>query len=589
MTQVTELISIAELRFGHDPAAGENINARITRREEGLEELKASIVAHGLIVPLIAVDRDGELYVIEGNRRLAALKALDGAGPTTVPVVIIDAPDGDALEKSLVANIMHRPLHPVDQYEAFSLIKKPVEEIARDFGLAKIDVERALALGRLSEKVREAWRAGTIKAEAAQCFTLAPDPAVQDKTLAALLKQGHGVQAWQVRGALKAEGGDGARFVNFVGVEEYEKQGGTLVRDLFDEKHIVLDPDLAKQLAGKKIDEVCADLIDNGWSWASSAENLPREAEWNWETINHKPKPTEAEAKEIKRLKAVMLKAVIEADETDDGQAEKAERMLEMIETEIAQRTFTDKDKKRSGCIVSIGHDGELGVKNGVIRPAGAKGVKADAAGEASNGKGVDAKAEKKPAEVSGALITRLGEQLTKAAAECMKTAEPKVVRAALIAGFTSYAEAVHVQYGQLAGTTRYGEDGAMKEFPAALRAAVKADEAAQRKALAHITAAALALRAGEGEKGAIELCNILNPKDFVAALTRIFDAEDYFKSVTAELVKKALTEMKQAVAFKGVVGKAALVKIAVREAKKFGWLPRELRTAHYKGQGTKK
>jgi ParB family chromosome partitioning protein len=70
-----------------------------------------------------------------------------------------------------------RQLHPVDQYEAFARLEeqgKTREEIAQQYGLTEKEVRQALALGRLSpEFVRDAWRKGEIKTEAAQAFTLA--------------------------------------------------------------------------------------------------------------------------------------------------------------------------------------------------------------------------------------------------------------------------------------------------------------------------------------------------------------------------------------------------------------------------------
>ena len=97
--------------------AGDDINARKAGREEGLAELQASILAHGIILPL-AVRRHGvgRWQVIDGNRRLAALAALAAEGHVQadhgVPIFIRDDADLQAREASLAANVVRVPLHP---------------------------------------------------------------------------------------------------------------------------------------------------------------------------------------------------------------------------------------------------------------------------------------------------------------------------------------------------------------------------------------------------------------------------------------------------------------------------------------------
>jgi ParB family chromosome partitioning protein len=56
--------------------------------------------------------------------------------------------------------------------------------------MAEKQVRQALALGRLSPKIRQAWREGTIKADVAKAFTLGLDHKTQDKAFDKLAKGG---------------------------------------------------------------------------------------------------------------------------------------------------------------------------------------------------------------------------------------------------------------------------------------------------------------------------------------------------------------------------------------------------------------
>lgn len=88
-------------------------------------------------------DRRGLYFVIDGNRRLAAMRALadDGTIDKAYPVpAIIDTQltPLDALRKSLTANIEKLPLHPVDQHETFAKVNEagaPPEEIAARYAV----------------------------------------------------------------------------------------------------------------------------------------------------------------------------------------------------------------------------------------------------------------------------------------------------------------------------------------------------------------------------------------------------------------------------------------------------------------------
>ncbi len=113
-------------------------NVRRTGREAGIEELAASIAAHGLLQslsvrPVLGAEgaETGKFSVTGGGRRLAALKLLAKRKQIVktyaVPVIVND---GDEEEISLAENIVRENLHPADQFEAFKRLAAQTDEIA---------------------------------------------------------------------------------------------------------------------------------------------------------------------------------------------------------------------------------------------------------------------------------------------------------------------------------------------------------------------------------------------------------------------------------------------------------------------------
>lgn len=83
--------------------------------------------------------------------------------------------DAEAREAALAEAVTQKPLHPVEEFEAFADLEKSgfdVPTIARDFALTERRVRQRLALGRLSPRVRRLWREGKISRDLAEVFTM---------------------------------------------------------------------------------------------------------------------------------------------------------------------------------------------------------------------------------------------------------------------------------------------------------------------------------------------------------------------------------------------------------------------------------
>lgn len=70
-------VPLSQIRPGHHPDAPAGVvNVRHAGRDAGLDTLGASILSLGLLQPLAVVPGGDFFYVVDGNRRHAALESL---------------------------------------------------------------------------------------------------------------------------------------------------------------------------------------------------------------------------------------------------------------------------------------------------------------------------------------------------------------------------------------------------------------------------------------------------------------------------------------------------------------------------------
>lgn len=130
---------------------------------EDLEELTASIRAHGLIQPLV-VRSDGDAYqIIAGERRWRAARA---AGMKRVPVVVRDAGPREMLALAIVENVQRSDLDPIESALAYrQLIDEfglTQSEVAELVGKSRVAIANSVRLLGLSEAVRDLLSEGAL-------------------------------------------------------------------------------------------------------------------------------------------------------------------------------------------------------------------------------------------------------------------------------------------------------------------------------------------------------------------------------------------------------------------------------------------
>ncbi|HRY28789.1 MAG TPA: ParB/RepB/Spo0J family partition protein [Elusimicrobiota bacterium] len=138
---------------------------RVHFSSESLQDLSASIKAHGLAQPLLVSPSavPGEFELVAGERRLRASKM---AGLSEVPCVVRAVSERQRHELSLVENIQREDLNAVEEAEAlkklmseFSLTQ---EEVAHALGRSRSAVANKLRLLELPEDIRQAIMVGQL-------------------------------------------------------------------------------------------------------------------------------------------------------------------------------------------------------------------------------------------------------------------------------------------------------------------------------------------------------------------------------------------------------------------------------------------
>jgi len=145
------------------PSLFEEIGARLIRpsgaplREDlgPIDELANSITEKGLLQPIVVRPIEGGFEVVAGNRRFAACKSL---GMRKIPCHVVELDDREAYETSLIENVQHKTLNPLEEAHAF---KRYVDgfgyggesELARRIGKSPQYVSQRIRILSLPDEV----------------------------------------------------------------------------------------------------------------------------------------------------------------------------------------------------------------------------------------------------------------------------------------------------------------------------------------------------------------------------------------------------------------------------------------------------
>ncbi len=445
-------------------------NVRKTPRMS-IPELAASIQRVGLLQNLIVIaSADGEHYeVVAGGRRLAALKLLAKkhriAKDWEVPCLLVA--DGTARTASLTENVQREAMHPADQFEAFAALVaegRPIEDIAADFSVTPLVVQRRLKLANVSPRLMADYRADAVTLDQLMALAITDDHAAQEAAF-------YDAPQWQrhpshLRERLTEREIDACRhpLVRFVGLDSYEAAGGGVRRDLFaeDDAGVYLtDAALLERLAQDKLAGIAATVRAEGWAWVDATPGVTHADLHAFQRApRERREPNKREAARIEKLQARMhqlaeaVDAALDADDEDKADAdalqEEGEAVGEQLQAlEDGLQDYGANVKAAAGAIVTIDRNGEAVIHRGLMREAEAKALRTleklrqgfsdpDAAND-DEGEDGDDDRQPKTAAMSDRLAQRLSAHRT-AALQIEVARHPQAALAAVVHGMVQTA-----------------------------------------------------------------------------------------------------------------------------------------------------
>ncbi len=415
-------------------------NVRKTPRMS-IPELAASIQRVGLLQNLIVIAAaDGEQYeVVAGGRRLAALKLLAKKRRISkeweVPCLLVA--DGTARTASLTENVQREAMHPADQFEAFAALVaegRPIEDIAADFSVSPLVVQRRLKLANVSPRLLGDYRAEAVSLDQLMALAITDDHAAQEAAY-------YDAPTWQrnpyqLRDRLTEREIDAYRhpLVRFVGLDIYEGAGGGIRRDLFAEGDAgvyLTDAPLLERLAQDKLAGIAVEVKAEGWAWVDAT---PAVTHADLHAFQRAPRegrePTKREAQRIEKLQTKLHELAAAVGE-----------QLQALEDGLQDYGATVK--AAAGAIVTIDRSGDAVVHRGLLREAEAKALRTlerlrqGFGSEAENDDEVedgDSDGQPKTTAMSDKLAQRLSAHRT-AALQIEVARHPQVALAALVHG----------------------------------------------------------------------------------------------------------------------------------------------------------
>ncbi len=184
----------------HLPVEVIHPNPRQPRRRfepEATAALAASIKLQGVLQPVVVRPRaEGGYQLVAGERRWRAARE---AGVPTLPAVVRDADDRDALLLGLVENVARENLSPVEEARAYASLLDEFElslgEVADRVGRSKASVSNRVRLLDLPEEVLWMLARGELTEGHARAVLALPEDSERTRLAKRIVAQGLSVRA----------------------------------------------------------------------------------------------------------------------------------------------------------------------------------------------------------------------------------------------------------------------------------------------------------------------------------------------------------------------------------------------------------
>ncbi|MFJ7725847.1 ParB/RepB/Spo0J family partition protein [Neobacillus sp. NPDC097160] len=136
---------------------------RKTFQQEAIDELKASIIEHGILQPIVVRKSIKGYEIVVGERRFRAAKE---AKLETVPAVVRELSEQQMMELAVLENLQREDLNPIEEGLAYQTLMEKLkltqEEVANRLGKSRPHVANHIRLLSLPPQIHELISSGKI-------------------------------------------------------------------------------------------------------------------------------------------------------------------------------------------------------------------------------------------------------------------------------------------------------------------------------------------------------------------------------------------------------------------------------------------
>ncbi len=195
-------------------------NPRQPRRrfdEETLQTLAGSLGERGMLQPVLVRPKPGGTYeLVAGERRWRAARI---AGLPSIPAIVREREDAQALEVALVENMAREDLNPIEEARACAALVEELgltrEDVGRRVGRSRVAVSNLVRLLDLPDEAIELVQQGALSEGHGRALLLAEDHGARRSLARAAVEGGWSVRVTEERAresnALAGAGGGAPR------------------------------------------------------------------------------------------------------------------------------------------------------------------------------------------------------------------------------------------------------------------------------------------------------------------------------------------------------------------------------------------
>ena len=143
-----------------------------------IDDLVVSIKTHGILQPILVRRVDQDLYqVIAGERRCHAARK---AGLTSIPAIVKDYNECDALEIAIIENVQRKDLNPIEESDAYcKLVEEHAhtqESLSRRIGKSRSHIANTMRLNKLPIEIKDLLLQNKLSAGHARAIASSESP-----------------------------------------------------------------------------------------------------------------------------------------------------------------------------------------------------------------------------------------------------------------------------------------------------------------------------------------------------------------------------------------------------------------------------